>query len=283
MKSTLGHDHPVRPEPFDHAQDRLRAAGAKSKRTRDLSFDFASLRSGRAVLGCALIALASISACKRADPQAAVAAQQAASEQAAAGAEKAFDAAVAQQNWALAKAQGEVLLAQYPGTAAAQRVRPQLDAVKAKSEGAREQSRTAALWSYNAEPVKGGTQLSASIYAKDDVDVGGNGAKPVRLIFRDHPSWGKSSYLVLQAGDFNCYAGCKVKVTVDDAAPKAMAASRPKTDEAIAMFIEDERALWRLARDAKVITIEVPVKPTGTRTAVFEVGGLDQAKLPAWN
>jgi hypothetical protein len=222
-------------------------------------------------------------ACKRTDPQAAVAAHQAASEQAAGEAEKAFDAAVAQQNWALAKAQGEVLLAQYPGTAAAQRVRPQLDAVKAKSEGAREQSRTAALWSYNAEPVKGGTQLSASIYAKDDVDVDGSGAKPVRLIFRDHPSWGKSSYLVLQAGDFNCYAGCKVKVTVDDAAPKAMAASRPKTDEAIAMFIEDERALWRLTRDAKVITIEFPVKPAGTRTAVFEVGGLDRAKLPAWN
>ena len=222
-------------------------------------------------------------ACKRADPQAAIATRQAASERAAGDAAKAFDAAVAQQNWALAKAQGEVLLAQYPGTAAAQRVRPQLEAVKAKSEGAREQSRTAALWSYNAEPVKGGTQLSASIYARDDVDVDGSGAKPVRLIFRDHPSWGKSSYLVLQAGDFNCYAGCKVKVTVDDAVPKAMAASRPKTDEAIAMFIEDERALWRLAGNAKVITVEFPVKPAGTRTAVFEVGGLDRAKLPAWN
>jgi hypothetical protein len=222
-------------------------------------------------------------ACKRADPQAAIATQQAASEQAAGDAARAFDAAVAQQNWALAKAQGEVLLAQYPDSAAAQRVRPQLEAVKAKSEGAREQSRTAALWSYNAEPVKGGTQLSASIYARDDVDVDGSGAKPVRLIFRDHPSWGKISYLVLQAGDFNCYAGCKVKVTVDDAVPKAMAASRPKTDEAIAMFIEDERALWRLAGNAKVITVEFPVKPAGTRTAVFEVGGLDRARLPAWN
>jgi hypothetical protein len=222
-------------------------------------------------------------ACKRADPQAAIATQQAASEQAAGDAARAFDAAVAQQNWALAKAQGEVLLAQYPDTAAAQRVRPQLEAVKAKSEGAREQSRTAALWSYNAEPVKGGTQLSASIYARDDVNVDGSGAKPVRLIFRDHPSWGKSSYLVLQAGDSNCYAGCKVKVTVDDAVPKAMAASRPKTDEAIAMFIEDERALWRLAGNAKVITVEFPVKPAGTRTAVFEVGGLDRARLPAWN
>ena len=224
-----------------------------------------------------------LAACHRTDPQVEVAAQQAASEQAAGDAAKAFDAAVAQQNWALAKAQGEVLLAQYPGTAAAQRVRPQLDAVKAKSEGAREQSRTAALWSYNAEPVKGGTQLSASIYAKDDVDVDGSGARPVQLIFRDHPSWGRSAYLVLQAGDFNCYGGCRVKVTVDDKAAKSMAASRPKTDEAIAMFIEDERALWRMTRDAGRLSIEFPVKAGGTRTAVFEVGGLDRGQMPGWD
>jgi hypothetical protein len=62
-----------------------------------------------------------------------------------------------------------------------------------------------------------------------------------------------------------------------------MAASRPKTDEAIAMFIEDERALWRLAKDAKVLAVEFPVKAGGTRTAVFEVGGLDPSKLPKWN
>jgi len=124
--------------------------------------------------------------------------------------------------------------------------------------------------------------LSASLYAKDDLDVDGSGAKPVRLIFRDHPAWGRSSYLVLQAGDFDCYGGCRVKVALDDAAPKAMAASRPKTDEAIAMFIEDERALWRMAKDAKVMRIEFPVQGGGTRTAVFEVGGLDPAQLPKW-
>jgi hypothetical protein len=131
--------------------------------------------------------------------------------------------------------------------------------------------------------VQGGKQLSAAIYAKDEVDVDGSGAKPVRLIFRDHPSWGKSSYLVLQAGDFDCYGGCKVKVSVDGGPPRAMAASRPKTDEAIAMFIEDERALWKLAGGAKTLGIEFPVKPSGTRTAVFEVGGLDPTRLPAWN
>ena len=237
---------------------------------------------------CAVLLLALLpAACKRAEPPA-PAAQAAADEQAAEGAAQAFDTAVAQQNWPLAKAQGEVLLAQYPASQAARRVRPQLEDVKAKADAAREQSRTAALWSYNTEPVAGhgkagGSQLSASIYARDDVDVDGSGAKPVRLIFRDHPSWGKSSYLVLQAGDFDCYGGCKVKVTADDAAPKAMAASRPKTDEAIAMFIEDERALWRMTRDAKSLSIEFPVKTGGTRTAVFEVGGLDRGQMPGWD
>jgi hypothetical protein len=131
--------------------------------------------------------------------------------------------------------------------------------------------------------VKGGTQLSASIYAKDDIDVDGSGAKPVRLIFRDHPSWGKSAYLVLQAGDFDCYGGCRVKVAVDDAAPRSMAASRPRTDEAIAMFIEGERALWRMTKGAKTLQVEFPVQGGGTRKALFEVAGLDRARLPGWD
>ncbi|KAG1526754.1 hypothetical protein G6F50_018365 [Rhizopus delemar] len=52
-----------------------------------------------------------------------------------------------------------------------------------------------------------------------------------------------------------------------------MAAWRPKTDEAIAMFITDQKALWKLARKGKSISIEFPVKAGGTRTAVFETGG----------
>lgn len=232
-------------------------------------------------------ALASLAACHGKDPQAearAQAAQQAVQETAAADAAKAFDAAVAQQNWRLAKAQGDVLVAQFPQSQAAQRVRAQLVDIKAKADAAREGERTAALWSYDKEAVKGGTQLSASIYSRDGVDTGG-GAQPVRLIFRDHPSWGTSSYLVLQAGDFDkaCYGHCKVMVTVDDQAPRAMSANRPRTDEAIAMFIDDEKALWKLAKSAKVLTIEFPVRGYGKKAAVFETAGLDATQLPKWN
>jgi hypothetical protein len=227
--------------------------------------------------------------CHRAQHQAEqAAAQAAANEDAAKPGETAFEDAVSKQNWPLAKAQADVLLAQSPGTHAAQRVQAQLGVVKAKAEVAREEARIAALWSYNRQPVAGvgragGTQLSAAIDAKDDVDVDGSGAKPVQLVFRDHPAWGRSAYLVLKAGDFDCYRGCKVKVKLDDAAPKAMAASRPKTDEAIAMFIQDQRALWTMALGATVMAIEFPVKGGGTRTAVFEVGGLDRSQMPSWH
>lgn len=234
-----------------------------------------------------LAAIMVLTACESAEQQqaaaqAATAAQAAAKEQKAQELGKQFDAQYAQHNWLLARAHGEELVVMYPDSPVTARIRPQYEEAKAKAEQAREQQRMAALWEYQSVAVKGGNQLSAAIYSKKPVDTGVGTAQPVRLIFRDHPSWGRSSYLVLENGDFDCYGGCKVQVTLDDKAPRAMAASRPKTDEAIAMFIEDERALWRMAASAKTMTIEFPVKMGGKRTALFEVGGLDPGKLPKW-
>lgn len=225
--------------------------------------------------------LASVGCDRKAKLAEQAAAQAAAAEDAAKQGEAAFDAAVASGNWALAKAQGDVLLMQHPESQAAARVKPKLEEVAAKAAAQREDARLAALWSYQAEPVKGGSQLSASIFAKDNVDVDGSGPTQVRLIFRDHPSWGKSSYMVLQKGDFDCHRGCKVKV-VADGKPHLLPASRPKTDEAIAMFIDDRKALWKLATTSKVLEIEFPTKDVGKRTATFETGGLAASKLPAW-
>lgn len=232
-----------------------------------------------AVLTCT--ATACVDQAERAREQAA--AQSAADEAAAGQAAAAFDAAVANENWPLAKAQGDLLLARYPGTEAADRIRAAHAEAKTRAEAARTIARLASLWIYNTQAVEGGQQLSAAIDASDRVDVDGSGPGPVQLIFRDHPSWGRSSYLVLKAGDFDCYGACRVKVTVDDGAPAAMAANRPDTDEAIAMFVDDERALWKKIDGASTLSIEFPVKAGGTRTAVFEVGGVDRSRLPAWN
>ena len=207
------------------------------------------------------------------------AAQAALAEDAARQGEAAFDAAVADGNWALAKAQGEVLLAHYPASEAAARVQPRLDEIVAKADAQREDRRLSALWLYQHQQAGKGEQLTALIQSMEPVDAGGT-QTPVKLVFRDHPDWGRSSYLVMEAGDFDCYGSCKVAVTVDDGAAKQMAAYRPDTDEAIAMFINDNRALWKMAQDAKSLTIEFPLKAGGTRKATFETAGLVPSKLP---
>ena len=237
----------------------------------------------------ALLAIATVllfAACKGEDPQAAAqaaAAQAAAKEQAAEAMAKQFDDAVTAQNWTLAKAHGEILQVEHPTSAAAARVKPKLDEIKAKAESEQQAHRLASLWAYGDEPVgKNGHQLSAAIYSQEPVDTDGSGAHPVRLIFRDHPEWGRSSYLVLEAGDFDCYKGCRLKVTVDGKA-HTLPGSRPKTDEAIAMFVEDHKTLWKLAKAGKQLSIEFPTKGVGKKTADFEVGGLDASKLPKWN
>ena len=236
-----------------------------------------------ALLAIALVAL--LPACRGGDPQAAAqaaAAQAAAQERAAEDMARQFDDAVAAQNWHLAKGLGDVLLMDHPASAAAARIKPRLEEIRAKAEAEAQQRRLAALWSYGEEPVKGGTQLSAAIYSQEPVDTDGGGAHPVRLIFRDHPDWGRSAYLVLEAGDFDCYAGCRLKV-VADGKTHALPGSRPKTDEAIAMFIDDHKALWKLAKASKQLSIEFPTKGVGRKTVDFEVGGLDARKLPKWN
>ena len=236
-----------------------------------------------ALLAIALVAL--LPACQGGDPQAAAqaaAAQAAAQERAAEDMARQFDDAVAAQNWHLAKGLGDVLLMDHPASAAAARIKPRLEEIRAKAEAEAQQRRLAALWSYGEEPVKGGTQLSAAIYSQEPVDTDGGGAHPVRLIFRDHPDWGRSAYLVLEAGDFDCYGGCRLKV-VADGKTHALPGSRPKTDEAIAMFIDDHKALWKLAKASKQLSIEFPTKDVGRKTVDFEVGGLDARKLPKWN
>lgn len=246
---------------------------------KTIKIEFAAL-----VAACGLLG-----GCAGEDPAvAAKAAAEASAKQAAALEAKAqegaaaFDDAVKKENWSLAKAQADVLIAQYPDSTAAKRVRPEYDGIKRKLEESREAARTAALWSYGTQSVKGGLQRSSAIYAKDNVDVDGTGPTQVRLIFRDHPDWGRSSYLVLQNGDFNCYGGCRVQIKLDGKPTKSLPGSRPKTDEAIAMFIEDERALWKMTKSAKTLEIEFPVKGLGKRSAVFEVAGLDPGRMPGW-
>ena len=231
---------------------------------------------------CCLLALV---ACgdREAEQRAAAAAQAAANETAAAELATQYDSALTAQNWEMARIHGAALLAQYPQTQAATQVEQTFADTKAKAEEVREQNRLSSLWNYAQVTAGKGIQRSAMIYSKEPVDVDGAGPRTVQLVFRDHPEWKRSAYLVLQAGDFRCPGGCKVKLVADGAAAKSMAAWRPDTDEAIAMFITDHKALWKLVRKTREVAIEFPVKGGGTRTAVFETGGLNPEHMPGWD
>ena len=240
----------------------------------------------RLIAACTLALTLALSACS--DPEAERQAQAAAAAAAKAEQEAKADKVeaeyareVAAENWERARIHGGALLDVYKDTDAAQRIAAGYPDVKAKAEAARELRRMQGLWSYNQQTIgTQGVQRSASIHGKERVDVDGSGPKPVQLVFRDHPQWKQHAYLVLQAGDFRCAGGCRVQVSVDGGPPRAMAAWRPDTDEAIAMFITDHRALWSMANKARTLGIEFPVKAGGTRAVVFETGGLDPARMP---
>ena len=242
-----------------------------------------SRRALAAVLSATVLVAATACTDREAQRQAQAAAEAQAKEQAAARLQGEYDAAVAANNWELARVHGAALLSQYPGTPAAAAIEPALAQITAKAEALREQRRLAALWNYARVAAGKGEQRSAAILSGEAVDTGGAAPATVQLVIRDHPEWKRSAYLVLQGGDFDCYGGCKIKVAFDDAKPRPMSAWRPKTDEAIALFIEDYRGLWKQLRQAQRVAIEFPVKAGGTRTAVFEAGGLDGSQMPGWD
>ena len=161
------------------------------------------------LLLCCVLALV---ACgdREAEQRAAVAAQAAANETAAAELATQYDSALTAQNWEMARIHGAALLAQYPQTQAATQVEQTFADTKAKAEEVREQNRLSSLWNYAQVTAGKGIQRSAMIYSKEPVDVDGAGPRTVQLVFRDHPEWKRSAYLVLQAGDFRCPGGCKV-------------------------------------------------------------------------
>jgi hypothetical protein len=156
-------------------------------------------------------------------------------------------------------------------------------AAKAKADAAAEEKRLRALWTYHDEPSGNGRERHASIFSTLGVETDGQMPRPVRLVFRDRWGWPRSSYLVLEAGDFDCRNGCTVAVLVDEGTPTRLKAQRPSTDEAIAMFINDWEALWKMIQGAKQLSIEFPVKGRGSRTATFEVGGLIRSRMRGWD
>lgn len=186
-----------------------------------------------------------------------------------------YDQARTAGQYELAQAYGNQLLHDAPDTVAAREVQATLADTGMKVDEARDKRRLEKLWSYNVEPVEGGGDgvvHTAAIYAMPDA-----GNAPVRLVLRQHPKWGRSVYLVLDNGEFDCPPGCQVQIKFDDEASRPFKATK-SSENRQAMFIDDEKTL-RQALDAyRVITIATSVggKP---RSLSFEVGGFDRVQF----
>jgi hypothetical protein len=177
----------------------------------------------------------------------------------------------------LAQAYANQLLHDAPDTVAAREVRGTLADTGIHADEARDKHRLERLWSYNVEMMEGGGDgvvRTAAIYATHDA---GSKGSPVRLVLRQHPKWGRSVYLVLDNGEFDCVPGCKVAVKFDDAPARPFASSKSDQNKQ-AMFLDDEQAIREILDKIRVITIDASVDGT-PRTLIFEVGGFERAQF----
>jgi len=193
-----------------------------------------------------------------------------------------YDQMRASQSWDLATSLGEELVRKYPASPAAATVKQTLDDVRAKGVAQRDSRRLARLWAYAATPEGNGTQYTAAIESKEPLKSAASAkdAERIRLVFRQHPQWGQSVYLLLDNAKFDCSKGCAtLPVRFDDAPAQRMKATIPPTGEP-ALFIDDDKGFIAKVLKAKSVAIDAAIKGEGAKTFVFEIGGYDATKLP---
>ena len=179
----------------------------------------------------------------------------------------------------LAAQLGKELLAKYPDSAAAAKVKESIEQVNNGAQAEKETQRIARLWTYNTAPEAGGTQYSAYVYAKDEVSAGGK-TQRLRLVLRQHPSWGQSVYLLLDAGGFQCGTDCSAGVRFDDQPTQRMATTIPPTGEP-AIFIDDNKGFIAHLAKARWVHIDTQLKGAAAKhTVSFDVAGFDTARMP---
>ena len=193
-----------------------------------------------------------------------------------------YDQARAGEQWDLALSYANELQHTAPNSVPAHEVQATLADTSTHADEVRDKRRLAALWAYNLEPINYGTDgvvLSAYIYSDHKSDP--EGSAPVRLVLRRHPKWGRSAYLVLDQGEFDCAPGCKVLVRFDDQPAHDFTATKSLQNRS-ALFIDDEENIRNALDKIRVISINTRVGGI-PRMLRFEAGGFDRVKLERKN
>lgn len=187
----------------------------------------------------------------------------------------AYEQARTRQDWLDAEAQAESLRQRFPDSDAEQAIAATLSGVHARAEALREAQRLRELWTYQATPVDGGVQRTATLYSRTppvEEDMPAI-APDAQLVLRDHPAWGRSAYLLLAQKKFDCGSPCAMRIGFDGAEPKRFAGKQADSGKGPALFIEDEQAFEAALAKAKEVKVLLPEGSGNLKSLVFEVGG----------
>jgi hypothetical protein len=188
---------------------------------------------------------------------------------------KTYESARDAGNPEAAEAAADKLREKYADSAAAQKLDPTLEKVRADAEAMRDKRRLEKLWDYQANAVTGGTQRTATIFSRTP-DTGEDepaGTPDAQLVLRDHPDWGRSAYLLLAQKKFDCGKPCTLRIAFDGAPAENWKGRQADSGKVPALFIEDDAKFVPALQAAKLVRIELP-KGSGHIPALsFEVGG----------
>lgn len=182
----------------------------------------------------------------------------------------------------IAVASAEVILADGPGTPAADEVAKGLDALREQAKAQAEAARLESLWSYVSTPIAGESaqQKAASMRNRrpDADDPASFAVVPtVQLVLRNDPRWGQSVYLVIEEGTFECGSPCAFRIAFDGSEPKRFAGESSSTGTRPALFINDDPGFLR-ALDAANGTLSIAPVDGKADAIEFEVGGFNRGR-----
>lgn len=188
-----------------------------------------------------------------------------------------YESARSGKNWEVAESYADKLRDQFPESEAAAKLAANLGQVRLHAEQMRESRRLGELWDYQAVAVGKGVQRSAAIYSRT---VPAEEGQPVptsdaQLVLRDHPSWGRSSYLLLAQSRFDCGTPCSMQISFDDGEARRYAGKQADSGKGPALFIEDEKRFIEAMTNAGKVRIELPKGSGRIPALVFEVAGYD--------
>jgi hypothetical protein len=186
-----------------------------------------------------------------------------------------YEAARGAGNWLGAEGIGDRLRQRFPDSDAAGKANATLAEVRVQAEAVREAQRLAEAWSYQLVAVDGGEQRSALIDSRVPAAEEGETPSPAdaQLVLRQHPEWGRSSYLLLQQRAFNCGKPCRLRIAFDAAPATEWAGKQADSGSGPALFVEDDGRFIAALRKAKTVRIELPAGSGRLKALNFDVAG----------